>query len=277
MKIALTSLVFLLAALAMLTLYAGFVKRNGLFFPDVYPEGDWSPAEVHPPQDFYFTTPDGVKLHGWLFKAEAADAPMVIFFHGNAGNVTHRASIASELARRGISVFVFDYRGFGRSPGRPSAEPVMVDSLAAYDFVRSTLQTDPRRIVLWGESIGGPYAAGVASKREACCVIIESSFPSLRRLGNVLYRPIPLGYFASDPLRTAEWLNQAGRPVLVLHGKTDRVIPFAMGQELYDALRTEKRFFVSETAGHAAHQFAEPERFFQEITDFLRSHAARTP
>lgn len=274
MKTVITILAFMAAALALMAIYAGFVKRNGMFFPDVYPEGDWNPPGAKP-RDFYFTTPDGKKLHGWLFETAGADAPLMVFFHGNAGNVTNRASVSAELARRGISVFVFDYRGFGRSEGRPSAEAVHIDSLAAYDFARSNFARDPSRIVLYGESIGGPYAAAVASQREACCVVIENSFPSLRRLGNVLFRPLPLGYLASDPLRTAESLNKAGRPVLVIHGKADDVIPFQMGEELHAALRTEKKLVVSDAPGHCQMQFAEPERFFNEVVGFIRQHGAQ--
>lgn len=274
MRILVGTVIVITVVLVLLALYAEHIKRSGMFFPDVYPEGEWNPGVVIRPVDYDFMTPDGVKLHGWFFRAASEDAPLLIYFHGNGGNLSHRASVASQLAERGVNVFLFDYRGYGRSQGRPSEEPIHIDSLAAYDFARATFGTPPGKIALYGESIGGPYAARVATRREACCVVVESSFPSLRRVGNTLFRPIPLGYFARDLLRTREWLDQAGLPVLVMHGRRDRVIPFHLGMELYEELRVEKELFVSETAGHAELELAEGGRFYEAITAFIRKHGS---
>lgn len=251
--------------------FAQLMRRTSMFFPARYPAGEWNTSRYDvPPTDHFFTTSDGVKLHAWLFRAEDPNAPVLVWCHGNAGNLTLRGEMAAELARRGVSVFVFDYRGFGRSEGKPGESALLKDSLAAFDYVAKTLK--PRRIALYGESIGGPYAAWVAKERKSAhCVIIENSFPSLRALGNVIYRPLPLGLTAPFALRTTDWLNAAGVPVLVMHGRQDAVIPFALGMELYEGLTVRKEMLVSENAGHSEIPFLDSTRYYEAVVRFVLS------
>ena len=241
-----------------------------MFFPARYPEGAWdASAFAVRPQDVEFRTDDGVRLHGWWFQASDPRAPLIIWFHGNAGNITERAPMAAELARRGIAVFLFDWRGYGRSDGRPSESGLFRDAIAAYDFARTRTQTP---IVVYGESLGGPYAAYIARHRPVRAVIIENSIPSLTAIGNALYRPLPLGWFALGALTTTRWLNEAGTPVLVMHGKRDQVIPFALGMQLYDGLRVPKELLISETAGHCEFATTEPARYYETVVRFVRGH-----
>jgi len=255
--------------LVALFLFAQYVRRTGMFFPDRYPSGNWDTrAYAVAPRDVAFTTPDGVKLHGWLFRASDRASPLIVWFHGNGGNITDRAPVAAELARRGVAVLVFDWRGYGKSEGSPTEGKLKIDAIAAYDF--ATTLAKPDDIVLYGESLGGPYAAFVAKeKRTARCVVIENSFPSLAKLGNALYRPLPLGWFVPLALRTTAWLNEAKLPVLVLHGKRDQVIPFALGQELYDGLRVPKEMFVCERGGHCEIPEVEGPRYYDAVVRFV--------
>ena len=270
-----TTAVIIAFAYAALALYAHHIKRNGMFFPDRYPLGDWNPKLSIQPRDHFFTTADGVRLHAWFFPAPKANAPLLLYFHGNAGHLAYRAPLASQLASRGLSVFVFDYRGFGRSEGRPSEAALHLDSLAAYDFARQTLGVPPERIVLYGESIGAAYAARVAMQRPVCCIIAENTFPSLRQLANAIFRPIPMGWFAGELLQTARWLNAAGRPVLVMHGKRDAVVPFRLGMQLYQELKVEKELFVSEGGDHGGLEWTEGNRYYQAVLRFVERHMPR--
>jgi fermentation-respiration switch protein FrsA (DUF1100 family) len=263
----------LLAVLAGGYAFAQWQKRVSMFFPDRYPLGEWEPKLPHPHSDEWFKAGDGVRLHGWLFRAADPAAPAVIWFHGNAGNLTNRAPVAAELARRGVTTFVFDYRGFGRSEGSATEGALFDDSRAAYDHLVSLLPTGTA-IVLYGESLGGPYAARVATERRASCVIIENSFPSLTAVGNSIYHPLPLGVFVLGSLPTAQWLNRAGLPVLVMHGKRDEVLPFELGQQLYDALRVKKEFFISEKGEHSDLSIAEGDRFYESIVRFIAANTS---
>ena len=256
------ALVFVLVLLIAILLFAQYLRRTGMFFPDRYPTGRWE----HGGEDHYFETSDGVRLHAWWFRAADPNAPVMIWFHGNAGNLTDRADMAEQLAKRGVSVFVFDYRGFGRSEGHVSESGAYKDSIAAYEYVKSKGAT---RIALYGESIGGPYAAYVAKERKGHirAVILENTFPSLRDVGNAVYRPLPLGWAAPFAMRTTAWLNEAGVPVLVMHGQRDDVIPYALGKKLYDGLKVPKEMLTSH-AGHCEIPLFEPARYYEAVTRF---------
>jgi hypothetical protein len=145
--------------------------------------------------------------------------------------------------------------------------------MAAHDFAR----TITAKIALYGESLGGPYAAYIAKQRGARCVVIENSFPSLSELGNALYAPMPLGWAAPYALMTASWLNQAGIPVLVMHGKPDEVIAFKLGMSLYKQLQVPKELLVSETAGHCELANVECDRYYDTVTRFIKSGGGQAP
>lgn len=264
-------LVFAAVLLVAIAAFAQLLRRTGMFFPDVYPTGRWDREQfLIVPSEHFFDTRDGLTLHGWLFRAGEPGAPVMIWFHGNAGNLTDRADMAVEHAKRGVSVFLFDYRGFGRSEGKPSEHGTLEDALATFDYVR---QLGPEPIVLYGESIGGPYAAYVAKERKTVrAVVIENSFPSLRALGNAIYHPLPLGWFAPFALRTARWLNHAGVPVLVMHGTRDAVIPYALGRQLYDELEVPKELLTSH-AGHCEIPLFEADRYYKTVNRFVRTHS----
>lgn len=247
-----------------------YMRRTGMFFPDRYPTGRWdTSAWMVVPTEHWFQTSDGVRLHAWFFRAADPAAPVLIWFHGNAGNLTDRAETAVELSRRGVSVFVFDWRGFGRSEGRAKETKLKRDALAAFDHVRAVVApTSP--IILYGESIGGPYAAWVAKERNGIRgVILENSFPSLRDLGNAVFAPLPLGWAAPFALRTRQWLDEAGVPVLVMHGTRDAVIPYRLGVKLYEELRVQKEMFTSH-AGHCEIPLFDAARYYEAVTRFAK-------
>lgn len=267
-------LIFILVLAASVLAFAQYLRRTGMFFPDRYPTGRWETDRwMIEPSEEWFTARDGVRLHAWLFRAPDPEAPVLIWFHGNAGNLTDRAEMAVELAKRGVSVFVFDYRGFGRSEGRTSESKIFLDGDAALAHVRSM---GARRIVLYGESIGGPYAARVARDHRSVVdgVVIENSFPSLKDVGNAIYAPLPLGWTAPFALRTTDWLNEAGVPVLVMHGKRDAVIPYALGVKLYDGLRVPKQMLTSE-AGHCEIPLFDAARYYDSVVRFARRSSQR--
>jgi fermentation-respiration switch protein FrsA (DUF1100 family) len=257
--------IFIALLLIGLYAFARYARRASMFFPERFPSGDWQNGG----EDHSITTADGLKLHAWLFRAPDPKAPLMIWFHGNAGNICGRAPIAQNLARRGVSVLAFDWRGYGKSEGRPTEEGLYRDALAAYDYATQKLGARRDSIALYGESLGGPYAAYVALKRGARCVVIENSFPSLMDLGNALYAPLPLGWTAPQAMTTRRWLNEAGLPVLVMHGRRDQVIPFVLGKRLYDELRVPKEMLISETADHCEISSTDSERYYETVSRFV--------
>jgi fermentation-respiration switch protein FrsA (DUF1100 family) len=265
--------VFVLVLLVAFIALAQLLRRTGMFFPDRFPTGRWDrEAFAIVPAEHTFESADGVRLHAWWFSAKNAEAPVMIWFHGNAGNLTDRAEMAAEHAKHGISVFVFDYRGYGKSEGRPSERKLFLDATAAFDYVRGK---GAKTIVLYGESLGGPYAAFIAKEHKSLvrAVILENTFPSLKDLGNALYRPIPFGWTAPFALRTTDWLNEAGVPVLVLHGTRDAVIPYELGRKLFDDLRVPKEMFTSH-AGHCEIPLFEATRYYESVARFVLKEPA---
>jgi len=259
----------LVIAVLVIVGFAQLVRRTSMFYPDRFPIGDWDPSSLPiQPTDETFVTSDNVRLHGWWFPASDPHARVLIWFHGNGGNLTNRAPMAAELARRGVSVFVFDWRGYGKSEGSPSEGRLFRDALGAYDFVAKR----SKDLVLYGESLGGPYAAFVAKERgHVHSVILENTFPSLAALGNAMYKPIPIGLTAPFALRTTDWLNDAKVPVLVMHGRRDRTIPFALGQQLYDGLRVPKEMMACENADHCEIPDREGARYYETVMRFANA------
>ena len=257
---------FVAAVLALGAIYAfaRHARRASMFFPSRYPEGAW---ETHATDHWYHAS-DGVKLHGWHFPATDPQAPLMVWIHGNAGNITGRAPTAAAIAERGVAVFLAEFRGYGRSEGRPTEEGLYLDALAAHDYAS---RLSPA-VVMYGESLGGPFAAYVAKERKVRAVVIENSFPSLRELGNTLYAPLPLGWTAPRAMATRRWLNEAGVPVLVMHGREDQVIPFELGVSLYERLTVPKEMLVSETAGHSGIPSTEGQRYYDTVVRFIGTH-----
>jgi fermentation-respiration switch protein FrsA (DUF1100 family) len=262
----------IITAIAVIVLFAfaQFIRRNGMFFPARFPEGAWETTHLPvQPRDLTLSTEDGVRLHAWLFASSQPDAPLMIWLHGNGGNLTHRAEMGARFATKGVSVLLVDWRGYGKSDGKPTEGALYKDALASYDYAKLALKAP--RIAVYGESVGGPYAAYVAAHRDVTCVVIENSFPSLRELGNSLYAPLPLGWFAPFAMRTTRWLNDGGKPVLVMHGRRDEVIPFPLGMRLYDGLKVPRQLLVSEYATHSAIPAVEP-RYYDTVAGFVRAH-----
>lgn len=263
----------LVAAAVLLLLIAGvaeWMRRQSLFYPEAYPIGDWdTEALAVEPEDVTFAASDGTSLHGWLFRPHDGNGHLIVYYHGNGGNLTYRAAPAVALATAGFTVFLFDYRGYGRSEGRPTEDGLYDDALAAWDLMRASHRGP---MIAYGESLGGPYAAFVASRRDVCAVVADSTFPSIRSVARAVYRPIPMHWLVRPGLETASHLNAARVPVLVMHSKVDSVIPFRLGEDLFDELQGPKELFVSDDAMHSGLYWSSPETWVSTIDTFVQRH-----
>ena len=240
-----------------------------LFFPqasfEVFPGNFGLPFE-----DVYFETEDGRRLHGWFFPSKV-DSPVILFCHGNAGNISHRLENVRFLVDRNLSVFIFDYRGYGKSDGKPSVPGIYHDGLAAYDYLRREKQIHPEQIIPFGRSLGGAVALEIAWRRKVSAVIIESAFTSTKEMA----RTIPLFHLFAPlvpaHLDNLKKIRLIEAPVLIVHGEQDKVVPFTMGEELFHAAGEPKYFYPLPTAGHndtfvvgGAPYFARIARFSEE-------------
>jgi fermentation-respiration switch protein FrsA (DUF1100 family) len=245
------------------------IENAFIFFPqrtfDIAPESFGLAYE-----DSYFTTEDGKKLHGWFFPGERGQ-PVILHFHGNAGNISHRLDFVPPLLRKGLSVFLFDYRGFGKSEGRPSEKGLYTDGMAAYDCLVQRRGIVPGSIVLHGHSIGAAVAVEVALKRSVRVVILESAFTSTKDMA----RTMPL-FFLLSPLVPANYNNlekvpHLRVPKLVIHGEEDEIVPFLMGQKLFEVAAAPKFFYPVPNAGHNDVSLVGGERYFDVFAEFART------
>jgi len=221
-------------------LLAMFLENQLIFFPSRFPEGDWQPRGLAV-EDAWFEAADKTRLHGWYVPHPQARG-VLLFCHGNAGNITHRAEAIRLLHDRvGLSVLVFDYRGYGRSQGRPSESGVLADAVAARAWLARRAGIEPNQIIVFGESIGGAVAVDVAAHGGARALILENTFTSLPDVAAYHFPWLPKWL-----LRTRlDSLSKIGRyhgPLLQSHGDPDSVVPFPLGKRLFEAANQPKQF-----------------------------------
>lgn len=185
-------------------------------------------------------TADGVALGAWWIPAKAARGA-VILCHGNAGNIAHRIDKAVLLHGMGLSVLLFDYRGYGTSEGRPTERGTYRDMDAVVEHVRGTRGVPPERTLFWGESIGAAVAVEAAARHACAGLVLESGFTSVPAMAKTVYPWMPafLMRFRYDSLRR---LPSVRAPKLILHGPADEIVPYRMGRELFGASQEPKRF-----------------------------------
>ncbi|MFN7952817.1 MAG: alpha/beta hydrolase [bacterium] len=210
---------------------------------------EWTPADLALAyEDVWLRTADGVRIHGWWVPAGRA-APVLLFCHGNAGNIGDRVGNVRLLHDAGISVLIFDYRGYGRSEGKPSEAGVYADAHAAWDWLTAERGVPVARVSLFGRSLGGAVAIELATHVTPHRLIVESTFTSIP---DMVPLALPFVPRALVP-RLFDSIGRIGRvscPVLVLHGTRDELVPFEMGRSLYAEIRSAKRFAPIEGAGH---------------------------
>lgn len=191
-------------------------------------------------EDVWLTTEDGVRLHGWYVPLANARAT-VLHFHGNGGNISHRIERIAIFRELGLEVFLFDYRGYGRSNGRPSEYGMYRDARAAWDYLVRTRGLPSARVVLHGESLGGGVASWLAAQETPGALIIESSFTSAVDVGAEAYRWLPVRRLARHVYPTEKHLTHNRAPVLIVHSEQDEIIPYRHAQRLYAVAREPKR------------------------------------
>lgn len=186
-------------------------------------------------------TADGERLHGWFVPAPDAKAT-VLFFHGNAGNISHRIGYLSMFYRLGYNTFIFDYRGYGESSGKPTEQGTYRDAVAAWQYITEKKAIPPADVVLFGESLGGAIASWLAAREIPGVLVLVSAFTSVPDMGAQLYPYLPIRRLSRFEYNTLEHLKDVTCPVFVAHSPQDEIVPFAQGRAIYEAARNPKQF-----------------------------------
>ena len=220
--------------------------------------------------DVLFETDDGLVLHGWYVHAREARGT-VLFFHGNAGNISHRLDSIAIFAGLGLDVFIVDYRGYGRSEGRPGEQGTYRDADAAWRYLVSERGFDPARIVIFGRSLGGAVAARLATETRAAALIVESSFTSGEDMAARLYPFMPVRLLTRLRYPVVEYVAQNRNPVLIVHSREDEIVPFDMGESLYRAAAAPKTF-LELTGDHNGAFLLDRARYVAGLDAFIAAH-----
>ena len=186
-------------------------------------------------------TTDGVKLAGWFIPSEGARG-VILFFHGNAGNISHRLDSIRIFHQLGLDVFIFDYRGYGQSEGKPSEQGTYKDAEAAWRYLTEERQVKPNDIIVFGRSLGGAVASWLAQRYTPGALILESAFTSLPDIAATVYPYLPVRLLLRFEYNTAEYLGGVNCPVLIVHSRDDEMMPFSHGERLFEMAKEPKKF-----------------------------------
>ncbi len=263
----------LMAVVAGYLLLAGWVYlRQDSMVYHPHPVLETTPAAIGLDyEDIRLTTADGVSIHGWFVPGPDAPRRVVLFCHGNAGNIGHRLDSLKIFHDLGLSVLMFDYRGFGQSEGRPTESGTYLDAEAVWEHLVMVRGFKPSEIIVFGRSLGGAVASHIAAQRPATALILESTFTSLPDLGAKFYPYLPVRLLARHRYDNIKHLRKVRCPVLVVHSPEDELIPFAHGQTLY-AAAPEPKMFLEISGGHNSGFLTSGKTYALGLQTFLLEH-----
>ena len=231
-----------LACYAVLALVVYLMQARMLYLPDVPGRSlDRTPADIGADyEDVWIRTADGVTLHGW-YVAGHSDR-VLLFFHGNAGNISHRLESIRQFLQLGLSVLIIDYRGYGQSEGRTTEQGIYRDAEAAWNYLTGSRGTPQERIVLFGRSMGASAAAYLAARQRPLALVVESSFTSVPDIAAEYYPWLPVRWLSRLRHSARDFVRDTNSPVLVIHSRDDEIVPFRHGEALFAAAGEPRSF-----------------------------------
>ena len=221
-------------------------------------------------EEVWLRTEDGTKINGW-FVPNKNSRKVILFFHGNGGNISHRLDKIGFFCALPANVFIIDYHGYGRSEGSPSEENLYRDAEAAYQYLISEKKFSPQQIVVYGSSLGGVVAVDLAVKEEIGALILQSTFTSAKDMAvrmNPLYRR-PITWIRSD----FDALGKIGKikaPLLIIHSKQDEMIPYRMSLALFERASEPKGLLLLERGGH--NDFIVTPEYLKSLRDIISNN-----
>jgi uncharacterized protein len=242
--------------------------ENRLVYPGNTAAESWVDCPVNDYEDVWTTSTDGTKIHGWFFPGSGPD--VVVLAHGNGGNLSHRSRIAIELRKTlNASVLLFDYPGYGKSGGSPSEAGCYAAGDAMIEWLAKEKGVPKKRIILFGESLGGGVATELAVRHEHKALVLTKTFTSLPAAAKDLFPILPTQWLMTNRYETIKKLPGIHTPVFIAHGTADRTVPFHHGEALFSAANEPKAFHRMEGQEHNAWFTSD---FYRELKSFLERH-----
>ncbi len=251
-----------------------FIENRFVFHPDknVYSTPDDRELEY---DDVTFCTEDGLKLNGWFIPGKTKSPTggnlfTLLWFHGNAGNISHRLESIKMLHDRvPINIFIFDYRQYGRSEGKISEQGTYIDAKAAFEYLHSRKDINHKKIIFFGCSLGSAVAVDLSLKERCCGLILETPFTSIKELAKFLYPFLPLGYIIQTKYDSIAKMKDVEVPLLIIHGDKDELVPIEQGRKLYESANEPKEFYTIQGATHNNTYIVGGEEYFNTIRRFV--------
>lgn len=262
---AFSQLLSLFIAVALVVIYLRYIEKRSLFYPSR--EIEYLPKDSGMSfEDVFFKTPDNLELNGWFVPAKDTRYT-ILFCHGNAGNISHRLEKVKFFQELGNNVFIFDYRGYGRSKGAPSEKGLYNDAQGAYNYLLSR-KIAPGQIIGYGESIGGAVIIDLASKNTLGGLIIDSSISNTKDMVKIIYPFLPY-WVLSSRWDSVNKIKSITIPKLIIHSINDEIVPYRLGRKLFESA-AEPKEFLQIRGGHNSCFFESTQILKERIADFLK-------
>jgi uncharacterized protein len=238
-----------LAALYGLAVTVLFLRQRRILFRPSNNPPDLARLPVAGVRPMTVLTADGLSLLAWYMPPRRESGRVILYLHGNAGHIGHRAYRLGPFGQLGWGVMLLEYRGFGGNPGRPSEQGLLSDARAGLAALR-TMGFAPERIVLWGESLGSGLAVQLAAEQPVAAVLLEAPYTSIADIARRRFPFAPVRWLLLDQFDTLRVIGGVRAPVLVMHGGRDQIIPVAMGRTVYEAAAEPKELWIVPEADH---------------------------
>ncbi len=257
--------IYLIGGIVLFVLYIRYLEYRSIFYPSRKILA--TPADIGLSfEDVYLKTQDGITIHGWFIPSAGAKTTL-IFLHGNAGNIGDRLDKIRLFHAMGLSILIVDYRGYGKSEGRPTEAGIYKDALAAYDHLLNSRDVDPKRIIAYGASLGGAAAVDLATKRKLDALIVDSSFTHAVDMAKRIYPFIP-SFLVGIKMDNIGKIKTIEIPKLFIHSKDDEIVPLELGRRLFETAPPPKEF-LEITGGHNEGYSESQEKFTRGMELFL--------
>ena len=216
-------------------------------------------------KEVFIDVEKNLKLKAWLIENDFKNKKTLVFFHGNAGNLSNRTYKLNQLSKLDLNIIILAWRGFSGNEGEPSEQNLYNDAKKTIDWLNSR-GVKNKNIILYGESLGTGIAVELSQTNQFGGIILESPFTSMTNAAKNIYPWLPVKYLLKDKYDSEKKIKNLQIPILIMHGKKDNIVPFKMGKKLYDLANNPKFFYFTENDDH---MMTFDEKLVNTIKNFL--------
>ena len=262
-KIFYVSILIFFVIYIIILIYVYIFQRNLLYHPLV--NGYQSDKTDFIYEEVFIKNNEGIKLKAWLHKKDLNNKKTLLFFHGNAGELSNRNYKLNKLSKLDINFLIIAWRGFSGNPGKPTEQGLYEDARSALNWLKIK-GVKEKNIILYGESLGTAVAIETAQNKNLAGIILESPFTSMIELGQKYYPFLPVKFLLKDKYETEKKLSNINSPLLVLHGRLDTIVPFFMGKKIFEKANSPKfKYFIDDDD----HMMRYDKNLLDEIKQFI--------